>query len=145
MNLGFERFDIKLINVQFGWCWQLIYLNLHPLYPTPWHEDNTFHVAWKVECKSSPVGSIFITIIFIIICYRASQVGLVVKNPPANAGNIRYAGLTPVLRGFLGGGYGNPLQYSCLANPMDRGAWQAVVHRVTKSWTWPKKLSTHTR
>ena len=37
---------------------------------------------------------------------------------------------------------GNPLQYSCLKNPMDRGAWQATVHRVTKSWTQPKHLST---
>ena len=46
---------------------------------------------------SGPVGSIFITIIFIIICYRASQVGLAVKNPPASAGDIRYAGSVPEL------------------------------------------------
>ena len=44
---------------------------------------------------------------------------------------------------FPGGGHGNPLQYSCLENPMDRGAWWATVHRVTKSWTWLKLLSTH--
>ena len=44
---------------------------------------------------------------------------------------------------FPGGGHGNPLQYSCLQNPMDRGAWRATVHRVTKSWTWLKLLSTH--
>ena len=43
-----------------------------------------------------------------------------------------------------GGGYGNPLQYTCLENPMDRGAWKATAHRVTKSWTWLKGLSTHT-
>ena len=43
-----------------------------------------------------------------------------------------------------GGGHGNPLQYSCLENPMDRGAWQAVVHRVAKSWTWLKQLNMHT-
>ena len=42
-----------------------------------------------------------------------------------------------------GGGHGNTLQYSCLENPMDRGAWWAMVHRVTKSWTWLKHLSTH--
>ena len=41
-----------------------------------------------------------------------------------------------------GGGHGNPLQYSCMENPMDRGAWQAMVHRVTKIWTWLKRLST---
>ena len=42
-----------------------------------------------------------------------------------------------------GGGHGNPLQYSCLENPLDREAWQATVHRVEKSWIWPKQLSTH--
>ena len=42
-----------------------------------------------------------------------------------------------------GGGYGNPLQYSCLENPMDREAWWATVHRVTQSQTQPKQLSTH--
>ena len=42
-----------------------------------------------------------------------------------------------------GRGHGSPLQYSCLENPMDRGAWQAAVYRVTKSWTWLKRLGTH--
>ena len=59
--------------------------------------------------------------------------GLVVKNPPANAGDIRDAGLIPRLGGSLGEGHGNPLQYSCLENPMDRGAWWATVYRVTES------------
>ena len=62
----------------------------------------------------------------------ASQVVLVVKNPPANAGDIRDAGLIPGLGRFLGEGNGNPPQYSCLENPMDRGAWQAIIHRVAK-------------
>ena len=44
---------------------------------------------------------------------------------------------------FPGGGHGHPLQYSCLENPMDRGAWQATVHGVAKSWTRLKQLSTH--
>ena len=44
-----------------------------------------------------------------------------------------------------GGGHGNSLQYSCLENPMDRGAWQAKVHGVTKSQTWLKQLSTHAK
>ena len=60
---------------------------------------------------------------------------LVVKNPPANAGDPKDAGSIPGLGRSPGGGHGNPLQYSCLENPMDGGAWWATVHRVTKSWT----------
>ena len=62
-----------------------------------------------------------------------SQLVLVIKKPPANAGDIRDAGSSPGLSRSPGGGHGNPLQYSCLGNPMDRGAWQATVHRVTES------------
>ena len=58
---------------------------------------------------------------------------LVVKNPPANTGDIRDVGLIPGL--LPGGGHGNPLQYSCLENSTDRGAWKATVHGVTKSQT----------
>jgi len=60
---------------------------------------------------------------------------LVVKNPPANAGDRRDTGSTPGLGRSPGGGHGNPLQYSCLENPTGRGAWWATVHRVTKSQT----------
>ena len=66
---------------------------------------------------------------------RAYQVVLGVKTLPANAGDIRDVGWIPGLGRFPGGGHGNPLQYSCLENPMDRGAWQAIVHRVAKSQT----------
>ena len=59
------------------------------------------------------------------------------KNLPANAGDV---GSVPGPRRSPGGGHGNPLQYSCLDNPMDRGAWQ--VHRIKKSWTGLKRLST---
>ena len=52
-----------------------------------------------------------------------------------NAGDIRDVGLIPGLRRSPGEGKGNPLQYSCLENPMDRGAWWATVHGVAKSWT----------
>ena len=55
-----------------------------------------------------------------------------VKNPPASAGGMKDLGLTPELGRSPGGGDGNPLQYSCLENGMDRGAWQATVHGVTK-------------
>ena len=58
-----------------------------------------------------------------------------VKNLPANAGDVRDAGLFPGLGRFPGGGCGDPLESSCLENPMDRGAWQATVHRVSQSWT----------
>ena len=60
---------------------------------------------------------------------------LVVKNLPANAGDIRDAVSIPGLGRSPGGKYGNPLQYSCLENPMDGGAWQSTVHRVTKTQT----------
>ena len=68
------------------------------------------------------------------------QVMPVVKNLPANAGDIREKkkkreremGSIPGSERFPGGGYGNPFQYSCLENPMDTGAWRAMVHRVTK-------------
>ena len=64
-----------------------------------------------------------------------SQVVLVLKNTPANAGDIRDVSLIPGSGRSLGGGYGNPLQLSCLENPMDRGACWATVHRVTKNQT----------
>ena len=60
---------------------------------------------------------------------------LVVKNPPANEVDVRDAGLITGLGRSPGGGHGNPLQYSCLENPMDKGAWQATVHRVAKNGT----------
>ena len=68
-----------------------------------------------------------------------------VKNQPANAGDVGDMGSIPGLGRSPGRGHGNPLQYSCLENPMDRGAWTLWVHRVAKSWTWLKRLSTHTR
>ena len=66
------------------------------------------------------------------IYISASQVALVVKNPPAKTGGIRDLGSVPGLGRSPGEGNGNPLQYSCLENPMDRGAWRATVHGITK-------------
>ena len=63
----------------------------------------------------------------------ASQAVLVVKNSPTNAGDIRNMGLIPGSGRSPGGRHGNPLQYSCLENPRDRGAWQATFHRIAKS------------
>ena len=67
---------------------------------------------------------------------RASQVAIVVKNLPARAGGTRGKGLIPGSGRSPGGGNGNPFQYSCLKIPMDRGAWRASVHGLTKSLAW---------
>ena len=83
------------------------------------------------EGNGSPLQS---SCLINIIHIGASQVALVVKNLPANAGDVKDMGSIPGLGRSPGGGYGNPLQYSCLENPMDRGAWWAAVHRVAKSW-----------
>ena len=64
-----------------------------------------------------------------------SQVAQVVKNPLTHAGDIRDTGLISEFGRSPGGRHGNPLQYSCLEKPMDREAWRATVHRVTKSQT----------
>ena len=77
------------------------------------------------------------------MCIRASQVTIVVKNLPANNGDLRDVGSVPGLGRSPGGGHDNPLQYSCLKNTMDRGAWCATVRRVTQSQTRLKRLSTH--
>ena len=75
--------------------------------------------------------------------YRASQVALVVKNPPANAGLTQ--GLIPGLGSSPGGGHGNPLHYSCLENPVERGTWKATDHGLPKSWTHARtRARTHT-
>ena len=75
----------------------------------------------------------------------ASQVALVVKNSPANAGDIRDTGSIPGSGRCPGGGHGNTLQYFCLENPRDRGAWWATIHGAAKSQTRLKQLSMHAR
>ena len=86
---------------------------------TPW-------LPWKIFC-------------------RFYQVALVVKNLAANAGDIRDSGSIPGSWRSSEGRCGNPLQYSCLENPMDRGTWWATVHGVTKNQTILHWLITHTR
>ena len=66
-----------------------------------------------------------------------------VKNPPASAGDARDVGLIPGSGRSTEGEHGNPLQYSCLENPKDRGVLWAIVHRVAKSQTRLKQLSMH--
>ena len=90
------------------------------------------------------------TLTLLLISYtsiQVSQVALVVKNLPANAGDKRDLGSIPGLGRCYGEGHDNPLQYSCLENPMHRGDWRASVHRVIKSQMrlkWLRTAYTHT-
>ena len=81
----------------------------------------------------------------LIPSFRASQVVLGIKKPPDNSGDIRDRGSVLELGRSPGGGHGNPLQCSCLENPMDRGAWWAKAQRVAKSQTRLKRQSMHAR
>ena len=74
------------------------------------------------------------------MCIGYSQVVLVVKNLPANAGDTRDAGLIPGLGRYPGVGTGDPLLYSCLKNSMDRGAWWGTIHGVIKSQALLSKI-----
>ena len=76
--------------------------------------------------------NIWILFIYLVISVLGFPCGSVVKNLSANVGDM---GLIPGSGRAPGGGNGNPLQYSCLGNPMDRGAWQATVHGIAKSRT----------
>ena len=69
--------------------------------------------------------------------------GVVAKNSLASTGDERDMGSVPRLGRSPGGGHGNPLQYTCLENPIERGAWWATVHGVTKSQTPLKQFRTH--
>ena len=69
--------------------------------------------------------------------------GSMVKNPSANAGDTEDVGSIPGLGRSPGGGNGNPLHYSCLGNPMDRGVWRAIVHGVAKDSDMTQQLKPH--
>ena len=70
----------------------------------------------------------------LLTSYWAPKVSLLLKDPPADAGDVRGLGCIPGLQSSPGAGHGNPPQYSCLENPMHRGAWRATVHRVTEQF-----------
>ena len=81
----------------------------------------------QLSCPSGPLFLIYKTgVITVPAPQEGFPGGAMVKNPPAKAGDARRHGF------HLGGGNGNPFQYSCLENSMDRGAWWATVHRVEK-------------
>ena len=99
--------------------------------------EATWHSAWQTvytQWKLSKVLSLF---------FLGFLGGSVVEDPPVNAGDTGDLGSIPGSWRAPGEGNGNPPQYSCLGNPMDRGAWRATAHGVAKSWTELKQLSTH--
>ena len=95
-------------------------------------------MIWR--CHTSVVAWLYLYM-YVCMCVWVFPGGSVVKNPPANAGDARDMGSIPGLGRSPGVGNDNPLQYSCLENSMDRGAWWDTIPAVTKSQTW---LSTHT-
>ena len=107
----------------------------------PLEEDMVTHssiLAWKIPWTEEPGG---LQSMSHKVSDTAEQLTLTVKtetsqikNLPANAGGITQRGFDPYVGKIPGGGHGNPLQYSCLENPMDRAACQATVHGVAKSW-----------
>ena len=115
----------KLPNAARGTCTQ-VHARTHTHTQYTWDTDYSTDTDWIYDCTYT----------------QSSQVALVVKNPPAHAEDIKDIDLTPGSGRFLGGGNGNPLQYSCLENPMDRGPWWAIVYRVTKSQTGLNRLGT---
>ena len=89
----------------------------------------------EVSCMLNSLPSPLFLYINFYWSIAASQVALMIKKLPANEGDIRDVGSIPGSGRSLREGHGNPLQYSCLENPMDRGAWWATVHGVAKSLT----------
>ena len=85
--------------------------------------------------QTNTLAKIFHSLSFDKSAFRSSWVVLVIRNPPANAGDTRDMGPVPGLGRSLAEGNIYPLQYSCLENPMGRGAWWTIVQEVTKSWT----------
>ena len=110
------------------------------------HWSDIWNLLSHVKCTTRIIRlALFIIIIIIhtsVYIQGLSQVALVVKKLPANAGDIKDMGSFPGSERSPGGGHSNPLQYSCLDHPIGRGGWWAIVHRVSKSQTWLKCLRT---
>ena len=114
--------------------------------------DNVSSHLWKIQSATARFSSqhnfcqpfIMLPIYLYLCMYIGLPQWLNGRESTCNAGDTVDMGLIPGSGTTPGGGYGNPLQYSCLENPMDRRAWWATVQRVTKSQTQLKWLSTHT-
>ena len=95
-------------------------------------------ISQHTACRDTPPTFRYHNLLSTLVMLTwASQVMWVVKNLLANAGHVRDEVSVPR------GAHGNSVQYSCLENPMERGAWWAIVHRVTESLTWLQWLSMH--
>ena len=105
------------------------------------HSCSCLMKKWAIKKSASKSCPKFCQFAITLSGIQASQVALVVKSHPANAGDIRDLSSIPGLGSSPGWEHGNPLQYSCLENPMDRRAWRSIVHRVAKSQTQLKWLS----
>ena len=105
--------------------------------------DTCICMAESLLCLHETITTLITSYIPLYPNTRASQVVLMVKNPPASAGDIETWVRSPGLGRSLGGRHGNTLQYSWLENSIDREAWRVIVQRVTKSLTQLKGLSTH--
>ena len=134
-NAGPE-FDPWVGKIPWRKAWQPTPLFL--LEESPWREEfavgATVYGLQRVEHNWDHTQHIYTEI-------GASQVTLVVKNLSVNVGDIRETGLIPGTGRSPGIGHDNPLQYSCQENPIDRGAWEATVHRITQRQSWLKQLS----
>ena len=119
--------------IKFLVCRVWPYLLTHPLLS---------HLLQPLISSSAPTTLPGLLLLLGFPCNIWAEVALVVKNLPANAGDIRDSGIIPGLGKSPGEENGHPLQYSCLENPMDRGASMATIHSVAKSWTRLKQLST---
>ena len=122
-----------------------LYTNVSWAIQKQWDTEGNFNKQTLLGSSLSTTPSSYYAVVIYgdISLPRTSHVGLVVKNLPANAGDIRDGGSIPRSGRSPGGGHDTPLQYSCLENPMDRGAWRATVHRVSKNRKRLKRLSTH--
>ena len=111
--------------------WEVLFIPPPPHLVLSDNSPQTGFMKWSISCFN-----------LYFLDHPAARPALVVNNPPANAGDIRDTWFDPWGRRAPGEGNGNPLQYSCLGNPMDRGAWRAIVHGFEKSPTQLKRLST---
>ena len=124
LSMGFPRQEYRI-------ALPFLFL-LQRIFPTQGSNLSLLH--WQSD--SLPLSHQGSPIIYLCISkYQASQVVLLVKNPITNEGDLRVVGLIPGLGRSSGGGHGNQLQYFCLKNPMDRGAWWATIHRVANNRT----------
>ena len=121
-----------------------LYTNISWAIQKQWDTEGNFNKQTLLGFSLSTTPSSYYAVVIYrdISLPRTSHVGLVVKNLPANAGDIRDEGSIPRAGRPPGRGHGTPLQYSCLENPMDRGAWQATSHRVSMNRKRLKRLST---